>query len=461
VAVGRGLPPGGDRHRPRRPHCPEGPRRASVRGRPLPRGPRAGGLPGRGRPEPRLRDDPRRRADRGAASRLLIPAELRLPPAPGAAPGGGPRPALGVPADSGGLGQPARRIHPRADDRGPGIDGRGARRPAHRAVARGRGDRWQREGLVSPARSGAPRRARRRPDTRESSESAWCGSPETPIRAHRQLLHARDLRMAAALFEPVRPHVHAARVRCLGALRTARPDPDGRGGGPPPDRPDRRRVPGASLCRPADPVAAHAAERHRLCTRHVRRRRGGCELAFHRPFRQARRPPPAQLHQPRATAVRALGCLEWKTDAIEVTPEARRKPGGWRLVYFNDFAIVLVPQPGPSAELAARDGYSLIDPTRYRPGLTPHDMAASFLDEATRAKRQSRGAFIARVMRVHALLELERRAEALEEEKEIVAADPPLYYIFTYLGILRYSAGDHPEAAAHFRRALAIHPRDP
>ena len=152
--------------------------------------------------------------------------------------------------------------------------------------------------------------------------------------------------------------------------------------------------------------------------------------------------------------------LEWKTDRVEVTLEALRKLGGWRLVYFDDFAIVLVPQAGPSAELAARDGYSLIDPTRYRPGPIPHDMAASFLDEATRAKRQSRGAFIARVMRVHALLELGRRAEAIEEEKEIVAADPPLYYIFTYLGILRYSAGDHPEAAAHFRRALALNPLD-
>ncbi len=152
--------------------------------------------------------------------------------------------------------------------------------------------------------------------------------------------------------------------------------------------------------------------------------------------------------------------LEWKRDPVEVTVDAFRRIGGWSLVYFDDFSIVLVPQDGSWAALAARDAYSLIDPTRYRPGPIPQDKAASFLDEATRAKRQGRGAFIARVMRVNALLELGRRAEALEEEKEIVSADPPLYYIFTYLGILRYSVGDLPEAAAHFRRALALNPLD-
>ncbi len=152
--------------------------------------------------------------------------------------------------------------------------------------------------------------------------------------------------------------------------------------------------------------------------------------------------------------------LEWTRDPVETVLEGLRTSGGWRLVYFDDLVVVLVRRDGPWAALAARDGYTLLDPAAYRPGAIPEDQAPVTLEEATRAVRQSHGAFIARVMRENALLALGRRAEALDEEKRIVAADPPLHYIFTYLGILRYSAGDLPEAAALFRHALAINGQD-
>jgi hypothetical protein len=149
-------------------------------------------------------------------------------------------------------------------------------------------------------------------------------------------------------------------------------------------------------------------------------------------------------------------------EPIEKTLEAFQKIGGWRIVYFDDFTVILVPQDGQWAALATRDGYSVIDPARYRPGSIPLQEAAIFLDEATRAVRQSHGAFIARLIRVEALLVLGRRSEALEEEARIVGAKPLYYHskIFTNLGILRYWAGDLPEAASHFRRALALDPRD-
>ncbi|HKN46879.1 MAG TPA: hypothetical protein VJ144_02805, partial [Candidatus Polarisedimenticolia bacterium] len=152
--------------------------------------------------------------------------------------------------------------------------------------------------------------------------------------------------------------------------------------------------------------------------------------------------------------------LEWTRDPVEAALESLRTIGGWRLLYLDDLVMILVRGDGPWAALAARDGYALVDPAAYRPGSIPGDKAALILEEATRAVRQSHGAFIARVMRENALMALGRRAEALDEEKRIVAADPPLHYIFTYLGILRYSAGDLPEAAALFRHALAINSRD-
>ena len=154
--------------------------------------------------------------------------------------------------------------------------------------------------------------------------------------------------------------------------------------------------------------------------------------------------------------------LDWTLHPVKATLEGLRKIGGWRLVYFDDVVVILVRQDGPFAALAARDGYTLVDPASYRPGTIPPDRAPLVLEEATRAERQSHGALITRVMRENALLALGRRAEALDEEKAIIAADPPfpLHFIFTYLGILRYSAGDLPEAATHFRHALALNHRD-
>jgi len=152
--------------------------------------------------------------------------------------------------------------------------------------------------------------------------------------------------------------------------------------------------------------------------------------------------------------------LEWPTPPLPGTLALLRGLGGWTLVYFDDSFVILVRRDGPWAAVAGRDGYSILDPTRFAPlKLRPEEVPGA-LEEATRAVRASRGAAIARVMRVNALLALGRQGEARDEEARILADRPPLSYIYTFLGILRLAGGDTAEAGDRFRQALAINPGD-
>jgi len=138
---------------------------------------------------------------------------------------------------------------------------------------------------------------------------------------------------------------------------------------------------------------------------------------------------------------------------------------GWAMVYFDDTAVVMVRRDGPYASLAARDGYTLADPGRYRPGLRPsndsREAAAAMLREATRAAEVSRGAYVARVMQIDALLTLGRREEAAALEAGILEERPPLSYIYGFLGVLRLETGDRAAAIERFRAGLARNPNDP
>jgi tetratricopeptide (TPR) repeat protein len=132
--------------------------------------------------------------------------------------------------------------------------------------------------------------------------------------------------------------------------------------------------------------------------------------------------------------------------------------GPWRPVYFDDVAIIYMTPDGSRRDLVARDGYSLLDPARYRPGGFRPEQAPEALEEAERAKRSSRGALIARVMRIDALCALGRRDEAFEEEARVLASNPQLPDIYVFLGDIRLSLGDREGAAARYRRALDLSP---
>jgi tetratricopeptide (TPR) repeat protein len=149
--------------------------------------------------------------------------------------------------------------------------------------------------------------------------------------------------------------------------------------------------------------------------------------------------------------------LEWPQQGVVITAATIREMGGWIPVYLDDVAVVYMEKGGALAPLVERDGYALLDPSLFRPGqIAPAD-APRALEEAARAARQGRS-YIARVMLVDALIASGRRQEALEGESRIVAEDPALFHIHYYLGAIRLGLGDRPEAAARFRRALALQP---
>jgi hypothetical protein len=150
--------------------------------------------------------------------------------------------------------------------------------------------------------------------------------------------------------------------------------------------------------------------------------------------------------------------LEWPKPGVAATAAAVRKLGAWKPVYFDDVTVVYLRSSGPYAPVVERDGYSLLDPPLFLPGdLQPTD-AGRALEEADRALRDGRSSYVARIMKIDALLSLGRPREAFEEEGRILEKDPPLYHIYNYLGMMRLASGDRKEAEARFRRALALNP---
>jgi tetratricopeptide (TPR) repeat protein len=151
--------------------------------------------------------------------------------------------------------------------------------------------------------------------------------------------------------------------------------------------------------------------------------------------------------------------LEWSQQGFTTTAAALRSlPEDWRPVYFDDQAAVYLAAGGSHADLASRDAYAILEPSLFRPGGWSPEEAARALPEADRAVARSRGAFIARVMRVEALRSLGRRDEADREEAGVVAADPPLFHIQILLGLAHAVRGETAPATARFRRALELNP---
>lgn len=151
--------------------------------------------------------------------------------------------------------------------------------------------------------------------------------------------------------------------------------------------------------------------------------------------------------------------LEWSQQGMATTARTIQEAAdGWRLVFFDDAAVVYLQEHGPYAAVARRDGYKILDPSLFLPGGWSMEDAAAALMEAERAVAQSGGAYIARVMRVEALLALGRGQEAGLEEARIVEEDPPLPHISILLGLAHLARGDRTTAAARFRRALELNP---
>jgi len=150
--------------------------------------------------------------------------------------------------------------------------------------------------------------------------------------------------------------------------------------------------------------------------------------------------------------------IEWPSQGMMTAAAAVHRLKGWTPVYFDDVTVIYLKDGGPWARAAARDGYTLLDPALYRGGATIRaDNAGRALQETERALRQSRS-YIARVMRIDALAGSGRTAEATEEDRRILAEDPPLFHIYTHLGWIRLGLGDSAGAAERFRRALRYQP---
>lgn len=154
--------------------------------------------------------------------------------------------------------------------------------------------------------------------------------------------------------------------------------------------------------------------------------------------------------------------IEWAQPRVPATAATaaaiRELSPAWRPVYFDDTAVVYLQVGGAYTDLAARDGYAVLEPALFLPATWSAAEAGAALSEADRAIAASGGAFIARVMRIEALSVLGRRAEAGIEEARLVAADPPLYHIHILLGLAHLARGERVEAVARLRRALDLNP---
>lgn len=149
--------------------------------------------------------------------------------------------------------------------------------------------------------------------------------------------------------------------------------------------------------------------------------------------------------------------LEWPNQGMMTAAAAVHRLKSWTPAYFDDVAVVYLETDGPWAKTLIRDGHPLLDPALYRGGTIRREEADAALQEAERALRQGRS-FIARVMRIDALLGVGREAEANDEERRILAENPPLFHIYLHLGWIRLARGERREATDRFQRALQVQP---
>jgi hypothetical protein len=149
--------------------------------------------------------------------------------------------------------------------------------------------------------------------------------------------------------------------------------------------------------------------------------------------------------------------LEWPNQGMMTAAAAVHRLKTWTPAYFDDATVIYLEEGGPWAQILSRDGHPLLDPALYRGGTIRREEAAAALAETERALRSGRS-YIARVMRIDALLGVGREAEAKEDELRILAENPPLFHIYLHLGWIRLARGERREAAARFQRALQDQP---
>ena len=152
--------------------------------------------------------------------------------------------------------------------------------------------------------------------------------------------------------------------------------------------------------------------------------------------------------------------LEWPGQGMMTAAATVHRVKSWRPVFFDDVAVIYLRGEAPWAAVAERDGYALLDPALYRGGAIRRENAARALTEAERALSRRRS-YIARVMRVDALFGLGRDADALQEIGRILAEKPSLPHVYTNLAWIHLARGERGEAAACFRKALALQPDSP
>ena len=131
------------------------------------------------------------------------------------------------------------------------------------------------------------------------------------------------------------------------------------------------------------------------------------------------------------------------------------------LVYFDDTSVLYVADRPEHATLIAQDGYRIVDPVKYRPGLgSQMDVAtrAIYDAETERAVRRNPGSVVARLMRAEALSNQGDKAAALEMAEDVLEDDPKNFVTLVVAARLSRQLGHREASLGHYRRALQFNP---
>jgi hypothetical protein len=133
----------------------------------------------------------------------------------------------------------------------------------------------------------------------------------------------------------------------------------------------------------------------------------------------------------------------------------------WVLVYFDDISVLYLRRSPAFDAIIERDGYTLVDPVRYRPGaasrLPPGDLAV-YQRETGRALDLRPDAVATRLLRVEYLLAVARDVEALDLLDGVIADEPNNIYALVSAARLARELGRRERALRLYRRAGALRP---
>ena len=158
-----------------------------------------------------------------------------------------------------------------------------------------------------------------------------------------------------------------------------------------------------------------------------------------------------------AAVVRRHPTGAWTTRALD-------ESAAWRLVYWDDEAMVYLKDSPVNAERIRRLGYRLLQPGRgtnqwveeamLRPG-----QAAELLSELARSTASAPGSINAGVLYAYVLARTGRLGEAAVEARRVAAAAPREPQPLFTLGWVLETSGDVAGAEQAYRRAVAVLPR--